>query len=835
MLIRTWSVLAFLCISFSIIGQSKAIPSPGDFLNGAYTVRYTPHHLVVDYFRHIAEMSEKVNLIQYGETYEGRPLIAAIVSSPENLIRVDELRLNNLRRTGLVEGDVEKEEIAIVYLSYGVHGNEAACTESSLAVLQSLADQNAEINNWLSNTIVILDPCLNPDGYDRYIQWNNSVTHRVPNPAAITREHDDPWPGGRVNHYYFDLNRDWAWLTQQESRQRVKFYLDWMPHIHADLHEMHGTESYYFAPAAQPFHPYLTDWQNSFQGEIGKNHARYFDRNGWLYFTKEHFDLFYPSYGDTYPMLSGAIGMTYEQAGTNAGIATMRKTGDTLKLADRIEHHHVTSLSTVETASKNAGRLVSQFETYYRNSIDHSNGNVKSYIIKKGNPAGRIRDLLELLDQQKIRFGVASSKHKIVKGYSYLTHDDSSWTVEEGDIVIPVAQPRSTLLNVLFEPEAQLADSVTYDITAWALPMAYGLETYATSESIPYEPYEWKSENNINRQDAPFAYALEWGSVSSASFLTALLQKGINAKFAASDFTVDGVPYPAGTILMMRGDNRHLPDFDSLLININRASSAQLTSISTGYVETGKDLGSESHPFVRRPQVISVAGDGVSEQSIGQVWHFFEEDLKYPIDLVDPEKLESVNLNHYNVLILPEGSYKLDNDLLQKIKSWTKSGGKLIAIGSAIQQLAGKEGFSIKSKPNGSDEDLQLKDTAYHPEPYNAITRKSLTNSSRGAVFMTNLDQTHPLTFGLGKAYWSLKTNSMGYQWLPSGGNAIFLKDQPVSYGFVGAKAYERQQKTLIAGTENMGMGSVVYLIDNPLFRSFWNSGKVLFSNALFF
>jgi hypothetical protein len=835
MLIRTWSVLSFLCLSFFLSAQSTVIPSPADFLNNTYTKRFTPHYRVVDYFRHIAELSEKVNLVQYGETYERRPLIAAIISSPENLKRVEELRLNNLRRTGLLEGDVIKENTAIVYLSFGVHGNEAACTETALSVLYTLAGQNHDINAWLSNTIVILDPCLNPDGYDRYIQWNNSVSHKVPNPVPITREHDDPWPGGRVNHYYFDLNRDWAWLTQQESRQRIHFYLDWMPHIHVDFHEMHGTESYYFAPAAEPFHPYLTEWQSSFQEVIGKNHAGYFDRNGWLYYTKEHFDLFYPSYGDTYPMLSGAIGMTHEQAGTGAGIAMMRMTGDTLRLSDRIEHHHATALSTIETASKNAGQLVSQFQDYYHKSLVHPNGNYKSFIIKKGNPSGRIQDLLHLLRQQKIIFGVASAGHKVVKGYHYLTNDESSLMVEAGDIVIPVAQPRSTLLNVLFEPEAHLGDSLTYDITAWSLPMAYGLETYATYESVSYQPDELITEKAGIDASAPYAYALEWGSVASASLLAGLLKKGVQARFATSDFSVNSFPYTAGTVIITRGDNGHLHDFDSLVIHAGKDSSPLLKRIRTGYAETGKDLGSASHPLILRPEVISIAGAGVSEQSIGQVWHFFEEELKYPLDLVDPDVLESVNLNPYNVLILPEGSYRLGSELLQKIRSWVKSGGKLIVIGSAIGLLAGKEDFSIRSKPNGNEEHMELKETVHHPEPYNSTGRKNLSNSARGAVFMTDIDHTHPLSFGLGKAYWTLKTSSLTYQWLPSGGNAIFLKDKPVSYGFVGMKAYERQQQTLVAGTENMGMGRIVYLVDNPLFRSFWNSGKVLFSNALFF
>ncbi len=820
----------------SLQGQHVRLKSPDEFLPYKHGTRFTPHHLLVEYCRHVDEASEKVNLIEYGKTYELRPLIACIISSPQNMKRIEDIRQNNLKRTGMMPGDALPEDIAIVHLSYSIHGNEAAGSESSMAVIHALAKGGTGIDTWLANTIVIIDPSLNPDGYSRYSHWNNSVSGAPFNASPDTREHDEPWPGGRTNHYYFDLNRDWAWLTQQESRDRVAFYLKWMPHVHADLHEMFGESSYFFAPAAQPYLPYLTSWQSEFQVDIGKNHASYFDKEGWRYFTKEYFDLFYPSYGDTYPMLSGAIGMTYEQSGhAFAGRALLVNNGDTLKLSDRIAHHYTTSLSTIEVASKNASRLVKEFGQYYKNAISNPAGSFKYYVIKNSNHAGRIIDLISLLDQQGIQYGVINRETKAIKGFSYFARGQVTFTPEAGDMVIPTSQPRSALLNALFEPEAALADSLTYDITAWSVPMAYGLSTFATSESLAFIPYFPVTVPKINFNSKPYAYAIEWGSVPSTKLLASIISEGIVARYAAEDFKVNGVEYKAGTIVILRADNRQRSGFDDIIRKKFTNAVVPVSSISTGFVESGKDLGSDSYALVRKPNVLSIAGDGVSSQSIGQVWHFFEEELNYPIHLVEPDQINNVALNKYNVLILPEGFYNLDNDFLQKLSAWTRSGGQVIAIGSGIRQLSGKDGFAIKSKSKPTEEKPIEEDPAHYPEAYNSFLRKSISSDIGGAVFQTVKDETNPLTYGLGESYWTLKTSTSAYAWLPAGANAIYLDDKPNYYGFAGSKALEKINKTLVAGREPSGAGGIVYLVDNPLFRSFWNSGKVLFSNALFF
>src|SRR5690606_3319610 len=297
------------------------VQSPEEFLGYELGSAWTPHYKVVQYFEHLAGHSPLVALEHYGYTYEGRELVYAVVTSRANHANLDEIRVNNLRLTGLEGGTPASGQKAIVWLSYNVHGNETSSSEAALKTAYALL---TEYSSLLDDVVVIMDPMVNPDGRDRYVNWYRSVAGKYVNPLHDAREHREPWPGGRTNHYYFDLNRDWAWATQQETRHRLAHYHEWMPHVHVDFHEQGVNEPYYFAPAAEPFHPRITAWQRDFQTTIGQNNARYFDAEGWLYFTREVFDLFYPGYGDTWPTFNGAIGMTYEQGGSGrAGLAVV--------------------------------------------------------------------------------------------------------------------------------------------------------------------------------------------------------------------------------------------------------------------------------------------------------------------------------------------------------------------------------------------------------------------------------------------------------------------------------------------------------------------------------
>ncbi|MFZ9145936.1 MAG: M14 metallopeptidase family protein, partial [Sediminibacterium sp.] len=398
-----WKGLIALLI-FPVLAFSQ-LQSPAEFLGYQVGTKFTRHHQIVSYFNAVAKAEPaKVKLIPYGKTNEGRDLLVAAISSPQNMAQLDNIRKHNI---GLTEGSVEDtKQPAIVWLSYNVHGNEPASSEAAMLTLFALVDPNNKKSaEWLEHVVVMIDPCINPDGRDRYVNWyNNAVGVFAYNADQQAREHMEPWPAGRTNHFNFDLNRDWAWQTQVETQQRIPLYQQWYPQVHVDFHEQGYNEPYYFAPAAEPLHVLLTPWQKDFQDQIGKNHAKYFDQNNWLFFTKERFDLLYPSYGDTYPMYNGAIGMTYEQGGISAGLGVQDKNNDTVTLVGRALHHFTTGMSTVEISAINHQKLLTEFKKYYQNSRAGNHGMYQTYLMTSSS-AHKIKAIADLLKKNNIQYG----------------------------------------------------------------------------------------------------------------------------------------------------------------------------------------------------------------------------------------------------------------------------------------------------------------------------------------------------------------------------------------------------------------------------------------------
>lgn len=823
------SIFLVAAMLFSVLLSSQQLLSPDEFLPHKIGATFTPHHLLVDYYEYVAANSPYVQLVEYGKTNEQRPLILAFVSTPENLEKLEAIRTNHLRNTGLETGRTDANlDRAVCWLSFTVHGNEAAGSESSMPVLFDLADPNNTTSKaWLENTIVILDPCVNPDGYSRYTHWYRRYANTLVNPNLNSIEHQEPWPNGRVNHYLFDLNRDWAWLTQVESQQRLVQYNKWMPHVHADLHEMGINSPYYFAPAAQPYHEYITQWQSDFQMTVGKNHAKYFDQNGWLYFTREVFDLLYPSYGDTYPVYNGSIGMTYEQGGSGrGGKAGLMENGDTLTLYDRVAHHQTASLSTIEVSSIHAKDLNDNFKKFFKDAQKSPTGKYKTYIIKAGNARDKLQKLTQLLDQHMIQYGTVDA-NKRTNAFDYSTGKERSISARKGDLIISAAQPKGILTQVLFDPSTKLVDSLTYDITAWSLPYAFGLEAYASEQAINAKAtFELPAATTPKNVDKPYAYALKWESVADAKRLAYLLRSGIKVRLAELPFQIGQQEFEAGTVLATRADNRKQPNFDAILSKVEG-----ITTVATGFADQGKDLGSGNYTFLTMPKVAVIGDEPTSPNAFGQVWYYFEQDIEYPVSILRGNDFRVSDLDDFNVLILPEGRYSFNEEKLKALQTWVRSGGRIIAIGYATSLFADQNGFALKRKK----EEEKNNATASPINSYATAERRYAAYNTPGAIFKTELDKTHPLAFGLGQYYFSLKTNGLAYSYLENNWNVAYLNADPMINGFVGFKAKAKLNETLVAGVERKGRGSIIYLVDNPLFRGFWEEGKLLFSNALFF
>ena len=423
-------------------------------------------------------------------------------------------------------------------MSYGIHGNESSSTEAAMQTAYELLTERTDL---LENTIVIIDPCLNPDGRDRYVNWYNQTKSTPHNSNIESKEHTEPWPNGRSNHYLFDLNRDWAWLTQVESELRIKEYQKWLPHVHVDFHEQGIDEPYYFAPAAEPYHEQITQWQREFQNIVGENNAKYFDKKGWLYFTGEIFDLLYPSYGDTYPSMLGSIGMTYEQAGGGiAGLGVINGSGNNLTLVERVTHHTIAGISTVEISSKYAEKLNIEFKKFF----EFDKNNEVNYILS--GQQNKIEQLTNFLQKHNIEF--YSTKENRINAYSYQKNKNISLETNKKDLVISNSQPRGKMVDILFEQNTKITDSLTYDISAWSLPYVYGLDAYSTNKKI--EKFDYTNTKNKNEVSVnALAYTCKWEHLNDASFLSGLIKNNIKVRYTEKIIENSSVTLPRGCLL----------------------------------------------------------------------------------------------------------------------------------------------------------------------------------------------------------------------------------------------------------------------------------------------
>ncbi|WP_276368317.1 M14 family metallopeptidase [Chryseolinea sp. H1M3-3] len=833
-------IFIFLCCIH--LSNAQKLLSPKEFLGYELGDRFTPHHRVMAYFKHVAEVMPNVDLRQYGETYEHRPLVYAVVTSVENFKDLEQIRTNNLRRSGLMEGTATADPRVLVWLSYNVHGNEASSLEASMLTLFDLANaNNTKTQEWLKNTVVILDPCINPDGRDRYANFYNQYLNNPPNSDKDAKEHHEPWPGGRANHYLFDLNRDWAWGTQIETQQRLKVYNEWMPHVHVDFHEQSYNSPYYFAPAAEPYHEVISPWQREFQNIIGKNNAKYFDEQGWLYFTKEFFDLFYPSYGDTYPMYSGAIGMTYEQGGGGSGgLSITTKEGDPLTLKDRLTHHYTSGLATIEVTSGNAGRVIKEFEQYFKDNLSNPRTPYKAYVIKADNNPDKLTQLTRWMDLHLIKYGQPTAG-KSLRGFDYQNQATSNFSLTTDDLVINVYQPKSRFITTVFEPQSKLADSVTYDITAWNLMYAYNLKAYAVNERIPVKNFQAKDLLHAASVDKPYAYIFKYQSLQDVAFMAELMKLGIKVRAAEKSFSINGDSFEPGSLIITRRNNENVNEFDKSIRDLAKGMNRKVFTSPTGFASKGKDVGAEDVKYLKAPKVAMLFGEETSSLSAGEVWHFFETQIKYPITQIGTDYFEEIELSKYDVLIVPEGRYKvIDESQLERIANWVSKGGKLIIIANGLNAFAEKKGFNLKKyitevEKNEAERKEKLAKEKELLTRYADAERKEISNVISGAIYKISLDTSHPLAFGVGDTYYTLKTNELRFAYLEAGWNVGVIKGiaKPVQ-GFAGKHINKKMDDSLVFGVEEKGDGTIIYLVDNPLFRSFWENGKMIFSNAVF-
>ncbi len=874
---------------------NSAIPTPESVLGYRVGEAFTPHAEVERYYKTLAQAAqERMRFLPYGNTFEKRTLYLAIFSASENLAKLESIRenigrLTEPRKTSPEQAtEIARTMPAIAWLSYNVHGNEASSSEASLQVAYQLAaGEDERTLKILKECVVILDPTVNPDGRDRYVQFYRSVVGRNPNPDLEAAEHNERWPSGRTNHYYFDLNRDWAWQSQPESRARLKEYLRWNPQVHVDYHEMGLESTYFFAPPTQPIQesiePLLKKWFQLY----AKGNAAAFDRFGIRYYTAEDFDLFYPAYGDSWPSLNGAIGMTYEQAGGSRGglVAKLRESQGEVTLRDRAWHHFTTSLATLETTAENRAARLRDFYEFHRAAIKAgTEGPIHEFYLLPGKDPAGISHLVERLLRQGIDVQEMTQAVTANDVHDYAGHVAGEKRFPAGTYVVDLAQPKGFLARAVLEPESKLRGLFFYDVTGWSLPLASGVEAYWSSKNARGERRAVTAApevaGGVSGSDHPTAYLLTWDTNGAVTLLAALLARDVRCYVAISGFKAAGREFEPGTIVIPRETNGR--DLDQILKELATETKVDVIAVPSGLAEAGIDLGSNRVRFIRKPKVAIVMDRPVSETDYGALWFLFDQTIRMPFTAMPAEDLRGVELADYNVLIFPNDfgtgrgwSRYVDKKLAEKVGSWVRNGGVVIGIrGGAVLATKNKAGWSSigfhyvseREEQERIEEEKEAQAAAAPRPPAAAappsaekpsdkeraeqaakeLERKLLPWSKKeieerkeeipGTIMRLNLDNTHPLGFGYAGQVDILNRTSPILELTAKGDNvAYYPKENLKLSGYLTDENAKKLANTAYLVREQLGRGFVILYADSPIFRGFWDGTVRLFMNSVFF
>jgi hypothetical protein len=818
------------------------VPAPEEFLGYRLGERFTPHHRILAYFEELDRRSELVTMQQIGESYEHRPLVLATITSAKNHAALDTIRRNAVALAN-GEGDVDaivRTMPAIVWLAFGVHGSESSSAEAAMAVASTLL-RDAEYTRLLDNIVVIIDPLENPDGRERYGSWFHRTTGMTRNANPDAFEHLEPWPGGRFNHYLIDMNRDWAWMSQKETQARVAAYRQWYPQVFVDFHEMSYQSSYFFPPDAKPINANLPSEVEEWLDVFGRANAAEFSRRGWQFFVGERFDLFYPGYGDSWPALHGAVGMTYEVAGGGRGGAIVeREDGSILTLADRVERHYTTGMATVRTAAQHREQLLRFTHRAARTQIDAGKN---TFLLVPGAP--NFDALISLLQKQGVRVEMLSAPVNL-RATRLDREAAEAKSFPAGTAVVSTRQPRGALANTLLEKtpalnkefldeqrakaEADEPDDF-YDLTTWSLPLAMNVEGWVTTAPV--------AGTTAFRDDAPpafraaaYGYLVDGLDPNVYRLAGRLVDRDINFNVVDSDITLGSRTYARGSLVILKGQNPNA--LDNTLHALARETGVTVIPLESGWMG-GSALGSEKVRHVRKPRIGLVGGPGSDPTSFGMLWHTLDVDTPVPHTTLSTESLRNVDLSKFRVLVFPDGTYaeRIGKRGVDRIKQWANDGGTIIAVKGASAFLREKEVEISKLKPWEAPK-AKTDDKSAEAAPADARY-----NDYRipGSAFRTAMNERSFLTFGVPRAPAVLVEGSNAFLPLAHRVDNIvtIASKDPLISGVAWPESIDRIKGSVYVTSEKFGRGQVITFADDPHFRLFWRGTLPIFLNAVLY
>ncbi|HVS15572.1 MAG TPA: M14 family metallopeptidase [Thermoanaerobaculia bacterium] len=810
----------------------------------------------------VAAAPDRASVWELGETWEGRRMVYLAVGSPAHLTRLEEIRagmqaLADPRTTTAEQAERLIAELpAVIWLGYGVHGNEISSPDAALFTAYHLlaAQDDATVDAIRENALVLIDPLQNPDGRDRFVSHFRQSYGIRPDPDRLAAEHDEPWPGGRTNHYLFDLNRDWFALTQPEIRTRVAALQEWYPLVFVDLHEMGGDSTYYFAPEAVPYNPHLARDQRDSLEMFGRNNAKWFDRFGFDYFTREIYDAFYPGYGASWPAYYGAVAMTYEQASAR-GLALLRSDGDTLTFEDGVRRHFVASVSTAETAATNREKLLRDFWEYRRTAIEEGRSEgVREIVLPYRGDTAAVDKLAGLLAQQGV---------EVERATGALTSCGVEYP--PGSYRIDLAQPAKRLARNLLDTEVlmeedfvaeqerrrarRLGDQI-YDVTAWSLPLQFGVEaarcaSLGGGDTEPVAPVLVR-DGVLRGERATVAFLVPWGSAASSRLLLAALDQGLIPLSPDASFTQRGREYPAGTLVFKVDD--HAEDLGDRLRELAHATGAEVIATDTSWVDAGVNWGSRQVVKLRPPRIALAWDSPVSSYSAGAARYVLERQYGYPVTPIRVDTLARADLRRYHVLILPDsfGGYEstLGESGARRIEEWVTAGGTLVAIGSAVGWAAAEEvgllATAAEPKAGGEEDTHGDGEILASEQDYRAAIQpeEERPDNVAGVLLRAKVDLEHWLSAGLPAILHVLVSGREIYSPVPldQGVNVAVYQgpDELLASGYLWEENRRQLAFKPFAISERHGRGQVIGFTADPNVRAYLDGLNLIFLNAIF-
>ncbi len=809
------------------VTYDASIPTPQKFLGYQVGEQHVTPYETITYMKELARLSNRFKVETYARTFENRELLLATVTSPQNHARIEQIKTEHQKLVNPSQSsslDLQKMPI-VVWMGYSVHGNEASGTNSNLMSAYYLAAaQGASVDSLLNEAIILIDPVINADGGNRFATWVN--INRSTNLVSDinSREFSETWPGGRSNHYWFDMNRDWLYQQMPESKGRlVKFY-DWRPNILTDHHEMGSASTFFFQPGIpQRTHPMTPKSNIDLTIKFGKYQAAGMDKIGSAYYTQENYDDFYYGKGSTLPDVNGSIGILFEQASSRGHL--QETSNGVLSFPFTVRNQVTATFSTLRAARAMRVELLEHMRSFYKES---STDAVKGYVFGNSNDAPKTWEMINMLKRNQIDV-YRLEKTERIAGDDLRNQEFS----KENSYIVPMNQPQHRLIKSMFERRTKFEDSLFYDISAWSLQYCMNVPTAEVKTAISLG-------EKIEKNDFPkgkvygkstYAYFFEWNSYYAPRTAYELMKKGYTLKVAFEPFTavVDGKEksFDYGTIQVF--SNGSTTDPAALLQTLADRDGVDFYATQTGLTPNGIDLGSEKFRKLRQPKVLMLTGTGVQSTDAGEIWHLLDQRINIPLTFADIETVNRVALEKYTHILLAGGNYNNLSD--EKIKRFVQGGGVLVVMTDAVEWVSNKKiaNITVKEKPNN--------DGNGEKRPYTQQERYTGALETAGTIFEAKIDPSHPLCFGYKQDKLALfKDNNIFMEDTKNPYNTpLVFTGNPLIAGYVHQKNEKLIKNSPAVIALNVGSGRVIAMSENPNFRAFWYGTNKLFLNTLFF